>query len=53
MKPISCNQEMGSTERFSCPGALQGPALCHPSEYVCEALIPGAMVFGDVLFGTL
>ena len=26
MKPISCNQEMGDTERLLCPGAPQGPA---------------------------
>ena len=26
MKPISCNQEIGDTERLLCPGALQGPA---------------------------
>ena len=24
MKPISCNQEMGDTERLLCPGAPQG-----------------------------
>ena len=26
MKLISCNQEMGNTERFLCPGAAQSPA---------------------------
>ena len=26
MKPISCNQEMGDTERLLCPGAPQGPS---------------------------
>ena len=26
MKPISCNQEMGDTERLLCPRAPQGPA---------------------------
>ena len=26
MKSISCDQEMGDTERLLCPGALQGPA---------------------------
>ena len=26
MKPISCNQEVGDTERLLCSGAPQGPA---------------------------
>ena len=26
MKLISCNQEMGDSERLLCPGAPQGPA---------------------------
>ena len=29
MKPISCNQEMGDTERLLCPEAPQGPARYH------------------------
>ena len=28
IKPISCNQEKGDTERLLCPGGPQGPAVC-------------------------
>ena len=37
MKPISCNQEMGDTERLLFPGAPQGPARVSRSEFImCE-----------------
>ena len=38
MKPISCNQEMGDTERLLCPGAPQGAAQYHPQG---ACLLPG------------
>ena len=37
MKPVSCKQEMGDTERLLCPGAPQGPAgfqVLHPGAAV-------------------
>ena len=39
MKPISCNQEMGDTERLLCPGAPQGPAWFQKEHRFANALI--------------
>ena len=34
IKPISCNQEMGDTERLLCPGGPQGPAVYQSQQAV-------------------
>ena len=41
MKPISCNQEMGNTERLLCPVAPQGPARYQVYEDLLDSLERG------------